>query len=166
MAPPLTTDWAAITRWTRRGFSQVLISLRVFSTTVCLERARKLCKTRLLHGPKFREAGETYIQVSDICLTEGKQSQYISPSKYVLSHCLPSGTVAEAVKYLELALECFVAADEKILAAKTSEDVVRLTLSEDFSDSDLIEKVTSFHEGTRGEGGQHLGLLVEYSNLE
>ena len=59
-----------------------------------------------------------------------------------------------------------MAADEKILAAKTSEDVVRLTLSEDFSDSDLIEKVTSFHEGTRGEGGQHLGLLVEYSNLE
>ena len=42
---------------------------------LCLERAQKLCKTRLLHGPKFREAGETYIQVSNICLTAGEKSE-------------------------------------------------------------------------------------------
>ena len=58
---------------------------------------------------------------------------------------LPPGcrSVSEAVKYLERAVECFLAADEKVIAAKTSEDVVRLTLTEDFSDCDLIEKVNS-----------------------
>ena len=56
--------------------------------------------------------------------------------------CLDSaGSVLEAVKYLELAVDCFVAAEEKVIAAKTSEDVVRLTLTEDFSECDLLEKV-------------------------
>ena len=56
---------------------------------------------------------------------------------------LPPGcqSVSEAVKYLERAVECFLAAEEKVIAAKTSEDVVRLTLTGDFSDCDLIEKV-------------------------
>ena len=49
--------------------------------------------------------------------------------------------MSEAVKYLERAVECFVAAEETVIAAKTSEDVVRLSLTEDFSDCDLIEKV-------------------------
>ena len=43
---------------------------------------------------------------------------------------------------MELAVDCFVAAEEKVIAAKTSEDVVRLTLTEDFSQCDLVEKVT------------------------
>ena len=47
------------------------------------------------------------------------------------------------MKYLEQAVDCFEAAGEKVIAAKTSEDVVRLTLSGDFSDTDLIEKVIS-----------------------
>ena len=42
---------------------------------------------------------------------------------------------------MELAVDCFVAAEEKVIAAKTSEDVVRLTLTEDFSECDLLEKV-------------------------
>ena len=49
--------------------------------------------------------------------------------------------MSEALKYLECAVECFVAAEETVIAAKTSEDLVRLTLTEDFSDCDLIEKV-------------------------
>ena len=49
--------------------------------------------------------------------------------------------MSEAVKYLELAVECFLAAQENVIAAKTSEEVVRLTLTEDFTDCDLIEKV-------------------------
>ena len=51
----------------------------------------------------------------------------------------------EAVKYLEKAVECFIKADEKVIAAKISEDVVRLlttAANQQFSDSDLIEKVS------------------------
>ena len=47
----------------------------------------------------------------------------------------------EAVKYLEKAVECFIKAGEKVNATKISEEVVRLTLSQDFTDSDVIEKV-------------------------
>ena len=101
---------------------QIFFIFSLHCVLFSLERARKLCKTRLLHGPKFREAGETYIQVSNISLDS-------------------AGSVLEAVKYLELAVDCFVAAEEKVIAAKTSENVVRLTLTEDFSDCDLIEKV-------------------------
>ena len=42
-------------------------------------------------------------------------------------------------------MECFIKAGEKVNAAKISEEVVRLTLSLEFSDSDVIEKV-------KGEG--------------
>ena len=61
-------------------------------------------------------------------------------SRY-LQHCLASGQGLEAVKYLEKAVECFIKAGEKVNAAKISEEVVRLTLSQDFTDSDVIEKV-------------------------
>ena len=76
-----------------------------------------------MRGPQYREAGETYIQVSNMFLSSG-----------------PEGP--EPVKYLEKAVECFVRADEKVIAAKVSEDVVRLTVgSSRFSDSEVVQKV-------------------------
>ena len=75
-----------------------------------------------MRGPQHRAAGEIYIQVSNIYQEGGEE--------------------VKALEYLETALDCFVKAGEKVIAAKISEDVLRLTLCQDYSDSDVIEKVT------------------------
>ena len=82
-----------------------------------------------MRGPQHRVAGEIYIQVSNIYQEGGEE--------------------VKALEYLETALDCFVKAGEKVIAAKISEDVLRLTLCQDYSDSDVIEKVTIIFKHAR-----------------
>ena len=99
-------------------------------TLPCPERASRLSRRRsLMRGPQHRAAGEIYIQVSNIYQEGGEE--------------------VKALEYLETALDYFVRAGEKVIAARISEDVLRLTLCQDYSDSDVIEKVTIIFKHAR-----------------